>query len=58
MNVRNWSNLLYKLNKSDLTESTNCVLSWYGVGVTVTACIHGTELIVDVPAYYHGTELM
>ncbi len=31
------------LNKSGFTESTNCVHSWYGVGVT--AFIHGTELV-------------
>jgi hypothetical protein len=35
--------LLVKLDKSDLTESTNCVHSWYGVGVN--ACIHGTVLM-------------
>ncbi len=44
MNVRNWpKNPLVKLNESDLTESANCVLSWYGVGVT--AFIHCTELM-------------
>jgi hypothetical protein len=31
------------LNKSGFTESTNCVHSWYGV--SVTAVIHGTELM-------------
>jgi hypothetical protein len=31
------------LNKSGLTESTNCVHSWYGVGVT--AFIHGAEFV-------------
>jgi len=31
------------LNESGLTESTNCVHSWYGVGVTPV--IHGTELV-------------
>ncbi len=31
------------LNKSGFTESTNCVHSWYGVGVT--AFIHATELV-------------
>jgi hypothetical protein len=35
--------LLVKLNESDLTESTNCVHSWYGVDVT--ECIHGMELM-------------
>ena len=34
-------NPLVKLNKSDLTESANCVHSWYGVGVT--AFIHGGD---------------
>jgi hypothetical protein len=34
-------NPLVNLNESDLTESANCVHSWYGVGVT--AFIHGTE---------------
>ena len=37
------NDLLFKLNESDLTESTNCVHSWYGVGVTPV--IHGTELM-------------
>ncbi len=36
-------NPLVELNESDLTESANCVHSWYGVGVT--AFIHGTELM-------------
>ncbi len=36
-------NPLVNLNESDLTESTNCVYSWYGVGGT--AFIHDTELI-------------
>ncbi len=34
-------NPLVNLNENDLTESANCVNSWYGVGVT--ALIHGTE---------------
>jgi hypothetical protein len=35
--------VLFKSDESDLTESTNCVHAWYGVGVI--AFIHGTELM-------------
>jgi hypothetical protein len=43
-NVRNWPKKSSGyVNESDLMESTNCVNSWYGVGVN--AFIHNTELM-------------
>ncbi len=44
------------LNKSGFTESTNCVHSWYGVGVT--AFIHATELVWPRSFIVRLTELM